>query len=280
MLNQYNDFVNRAVTQPCFLKEVTVKKDIATVISQEVIATDIYSMWISTDLSMDAKPGQFLEIYPKTSSLLLPRPISICEIDKDNNALRIVYRIAGNGTAEFSSYKEGDKITIVGPCGNGFPIEAAKGKSVFCIGGGIGIPPMIGTANALQGVSNTTAVIAGYRNELFLDKEAQKYGELYVATEDGSAGSKGNVINSINDNKLKADIIFACGPMPMLRALAEYARKNNIECYISLEERMACGVGACLGCITKTKHVDDHSKVNNTRICTEGPVFNIEEVMI
>ena len=266
--------------QPCFLKEVKVKKDIASVISQEKLATDIYSMWIRTDLSKDALPGQFIEIYPKADSLLLPRPISICEIDKVNNALRIVYRIAGSGTAEFSCYREDDSITIVGPCGNGFPVDLAKGKSVFCIGGGIGIPPMIGTANALKGISQRTSIIAGYRNELFLDKEAKTYGDYYVATEDGSAGSKGNVLNAIADNNLKADIIFACGPMPMLRALAEYARQNNVECYISLEERMACGVGACLGCITKTKHVDDHSKVNNTRICTEGPVFNIEEVMI
>ena len=257
-----------------------MKKDIATIISQNEISTGIYSLWISTNISQEAKPGQFIEIYPKSDSLLLPRPISICEINKDNNSIRIVYRIAGNGTKEFSQYNSGDNITIVGPCGNGFPIDLAKDKSVFCIGGGIGIPPMIGTAQALLDVSKKTTLISGYRDELFLDEEAKKCGDLYVATEDGSAGSKGNVLNAINDNKLTADIIFACGPMPMLRALAEYARNNNIECYISLEERMACGVGACLGCITKTKHVDDHSKVKNTRICTEGPVFNIEEVMI
>ena len=257
-----------------------MKKHIATVLSQEEIASDIFSMWIETDLADSAKAGQFIEIYPKAESMLLPRPISICEIDKEKSALRIVYRVAGGGTAEFSWYDEGDAIAILGPCGNGFPVDLAAGKRVFCIGGGIGIPPMIGTANACKGSAAEVSMIFGYRDELFLNNEAINNGSLYIATEDGSAGTKGNVLNCIEENKLDCDIIFACGPMPMLRAIKNYAEANNIEAYISLEERMACGVGACLGCVTKTKHVDDHSKVNNTRICTEGPVFDSKEVLI
>jgi dihydroorotate dehydrogenase electron transfer subunit len=123
-------------------------------------------------------------------------------------------------------------------------------------------------------------IILGYRDELFLNNELASYGNVYLATEDGSAGSKGNIMNCINDHSLKADIIFACGPMPMLRAIKSYAKEQGIKAYISLEERMACGVGACLGCVCKTKEKDHHSHVNNARVCTDGPVFEAEEVSI
>lgn len=257
-----------------------MKRDIATVLSQKEIATDIFSLILKTNLAKLAKPGQFIEIYPKAESMLLPRPLSICEIDSINETLRIVYRVAGGGTAEFSWYDEGDTITVLGPCGNGFPVEKAKDKTVFCFGGGIGIPPMIQTAKALNGLSAKTYIIPGYRDELFLINEAKTYGELYISTEDGSAGTKGNILDAVRENGLKADIIFACGPMPMLRAIKKYAEDNAIECYISLEERMACGVGACLGCVAKTKNIDNHSKVHNARVCTEGPVFDAREVEI
>ena len=111
-------------------------------------------------------------------------------------------------------------------------------------------------------------------------KDLEKYGKVYIATEDGSVGTKGNVMNAIEENALQADIILACGPMPMLRAIKKYAEENDITAYISLEERMACGVGACLGCVVKTKEVDHHSHVNNARICTDGPVYLASEVEI
>ena len=113
---------------------------------------------------------------------------------------------------------------------------------------------------------------------MFLCEEMKADGEVYVATEDGSAGTKGNVLDAIRENGLKADVIYACGPTPMLRALKEYAKKNGIECWISMEERMACGIGACLACVCKSKDKDHHTNVNNKRICKEGPVFLAEEV--
>ena len=113
---------------------------------------------------------------------------------------------------------------------------------------------------------------------MFLCEEMKAYGEVYVATEDGSAGTKGNVLDAIRENGLKADVIYACGPTPMLRALKEYAKENGIECWISMEERMACGIGACLACVCKSKDKDHHTNVNNKRICKEGPVFLAEEV--
>ena len=254
------------------------KKIKATVVSQNKIAEQIYDMWLETDLAKAAHPGQFVAVYPKNAATLLPRPISICEADKQRNRLRLVYRVAGSGTKEFSGYQAGDSIFILGILGNGFPLEKAKGKTVFLMGGGIGIPPMLQLAKELDAEKQ---IVVGYRNrELFLCEDLKQYGNVYVATEDGSVGSKGNVMDAIRENKLQADMIFACGPMPMLRAIKKYAEENGIEAYISLEERMACGVGACLGCVCKTKEVNHHSHVHNARICTDGPVFEAREVDI
>ena len=249
--------------------EETVK-----ILKQEKLSDEIYSMWLETkQVAAYAKAGQFVSVYCNDGSRLLPRPISICEIDKENNAIRLVYRVAGKGTDEFSGMCEGQILRILGPLGNGFP---KQGKSAFLIGGGIGIPPMLELAKELDCKKQ---MILGYRNnQMFLCEEMKAYGEVYVATEDGSAGTKGNVLDAIRENGLKADVIYACGPTPMLRALKEYAKENGIECWISMEERMACGIGACLACVCKSKDKDHHTNVNNKRICKEGPVFLAEEV--
>ena len=246
----------------------------AKVVSQEALTDDICSMWIQADaIAKAAKPGQFISVYTKDKSKVLPRPISLCEVDKEQGRLRIVYRVVGAGTREFSAYQAGDDIEIMGPLGNGFPL---KEKKAFLIGGGIGIPPMLELAKNLD--CEKTAVI-GYRDqETFLADELRKYADVVIATEDGSVGTKGNVIDAIRAEKLTADIIYACGPTPMLKALKAYAMENGIECYISLEEKMACGIGACLGCVCHSKDIDEHSNVRNKRICKDGPVFRAEEV--
>ena len=137
------------------------------------------------------------------------------------------------------------------------------------------MPPMLETAKQLEGEKQ---IILGYRDELFLKKEFEPFGKVYVATEDGSAGTKGNVLDAIRENHLNGDVIFACGPAPMLRALKAYALEEGIPCWISMEERMACGVGACLACVCKSKDVDAHSHVHNKRVCKDGPVFLSTEV--
>ncbi len=249
-------------------------EEMAGVVRQEQIAADIYSLWLDTDrIAAHAKPGQFLSVYCNEGSRLLPRPISICEIDKKEGRIRLVYRVAGKGTEEFSKMNAGTQVKVVGPLGNGFTL---KDKKAFLIGGGIGIPPMLELAKNLDCEKQ---IVLGYRNdELFLADEFKKYGKVYVATEDGSVGSKGNVLDAIRENGLDADIIYACGPTPMLRALKTYASENGIECWISMEERMACGIGACLACVCKSKDKDAHSNVKNKRVCKEGPVFLAEEV--
>lgn len=250
-------------------------KETAVIIRQEELAYDVYSMWIRTEnIAQYAKPGQFINIYCNDGSRILPRPISICEIDKEDNAIRIVYRVAGAGTAEFSTMRTSMTLDIMGPLGNGFPL---KNKKALLIGGGIGIPPMAELAKQLPG---DVTIVAGYKDELFLNDTLLKYGKIYISTEDGSYGIEGNVIDAIRQNELDAEIIYACGPMVMLKAVKEYAAKNKIEAWISLEERMACGVGACLGCVCKSKNKDSHTNVNNKRVCADGPVFMAEEVEI
>ena len=245
----------------------------AKVVSQEALTDDICSMWIQADeIAKAAKPGQFISVYTKDKSKVLPRPISLCEIDKEQGRLRIVYRVVGAGTKEFSAYQAGDDIEIMGPLGNGFPL---KEKKAFLIGGGIGIPPMLELAKNLNCEKQ---MVLGYRDVLFLNDEFEQYGRVYAATEDGSAGTKGNVIDAIRENGLDAEIIYACGPTPMLRALKAYAAEHGMECWLSLEEKMACGIGACLACVCKSKDIDEHSYVHNKRICKDGPVFAAEEV--
>ncbi|MCI8781835.1 MAG: dihydroorotate dehydrogenase electron transfer subunit [Dorea sp.] len=257
------------------------KKEIARVVSQESLADGIYSMWIQTEASESAKPGQFLSLYTNDASRLLPRPISICEIDREKGRLRVVYRVTGQntGTEQFSRMSAGDRIPVVGPLGNGFPVKEAIGKRVFLMGGGIGVPPILELAKQME--CGKKQIVAGYRDaHIFLKEEFEQNGELYISTEDGSVGTKGNVLDAIRENGLDADIIFACGPTPMLRAIKEFAKEKKIACYISLEERMACGIGACLGCVCRTKERDPHTNVHNARICKDGPVFLSTEVEI
>lgn len=257
------------------------QKVAAKVLSQEEIAPGIFDMWIETDLALQAGAGQFIGVYPKNKSTLLPRPISICEVNKEQKKLRIVYRVAGKGTDEFSTYHAGEETEILGILGNGFPVEEAADKKIVLMGGGIGIPPMVELAKELREKGNTVIAIVGYRDgQLFLKEDLEKYAGVYVATEDGSEGVKGNVLTVMEEKNIQADVIMACGPMPMLRGIKEYSEEIGIKAYISLEERMACGVGACLGCVCKTKDVDHHSHVNNARICTDGPVFDAEDVEI
>lgn len=249
----------------------------STVIEQKMIADGICSMWLDAkEVAVQAKPGQFISVYSNDKSRVLPRPISICEIDREKGTLRIVYRVVGKGTEEFSKAEAGDSFEILGPLGNGFPIEEAKGKKVLMIGGGIGVPPMLQTAKKIEGEA---IIVSGYRNQdLFLKEELESAGTLFIATEDGSVGTKGNVVDAIRENQIEADMMFACGPKPMLRALKNYALEKGVPCWISMEEKMACGVGACLACVCQSKDVDSHSHVHNKRICKDGPVFLSTEV--
>ena len=252
-----------------------ITKITAEIVSQSSIATDVYDMRLNVgDMVQNAKPGQFVSVYSNDGSKLLPRPISICGIDQAAGELRIVYRVAGEGTKEFSTYQAGDYLDVMGPLGNGYTL---KDKKAILIGGGIGIPPMLELAKQLK---CEKSIILGYRDETFLKEEFEELGDVYVSSDLGTIGIKGTVLDAIREYSVEGEIIYACGPMPMLRAVKAYAAAKGMEAQISLEERMACGIGACLGCVCKSKEVDPHTHVNNKRICKDGPVFDAEEVEI
>lgn len=253
---------------------MSAKMITVSVNSQKKLADGVYSMWLSVgSMADEAKPGQFISVYSNDSSRLLPRPISICEVDTEFRALRIVYRVVGEGTKEFSKLRAGQQVRIMGPLGNGFFL---KDKRAILVAGGIGIPPMLELAKQLD---CEKTIVVGYRDaHTFLADELALYGDVVIATEDGSVGTKGNVLDAIRENNIEGDVIYSCGPTPMLRALKAYAAENHIECQISLEEKMACGIGACLACVCKSKEKDEHTNVHNKRICKDGPVFYAEEV--
>ena len=253
---------------------MSIIKQKAQVLRQTELEPGIYDMTISfPEGAALAKPGQFLCLYCNNETRLLPRPISICGIDNEEGSIRMVYRVAGAGTEEFSRMKAGDSLEVMGPLGNGF---AMGGEDAIIVGGGIGVPPMLELARQLDA---RKTVVLGYRSSTFLLDEFKKEAETFVATEDGSSGVRGTVLDAIREYGVEGKVIYACGPMPMLRALAEYAKDRGLEAQISLEERMACGIGACLGCICKTKEMNHHTHVNNARICKDGPVFDAKEVV-
>ncbi len=259
-------------------------KERAEIIKTEMLSEGVFGMHIKTRAAQSALPGQFVMLFPADSSHLLGRPISICDLNRDAGILRLVWRKAGYGTGEFSRLEKGGTIEVLGPLGNGFDIDALKPGAVAAVlGGGIGAPPLLGLVKALSQRGIGCEVFLGYRGVsqgLFLADEFKDCGNVHIATDDGSEGFHGTVTEALRESRIKADIIFSCGPMPMLRSVKSLAEETGTEAYISLEERMACGVGACLGCVVKLKHKDGHSNVNNARICTEGPVFAAKDVNI
>ncbi len=250
------------------------------------IADGIYSMWLKSDeISATAKAGQFISIYTKDSSRLLPRPISICETDPKEGTVRLVYRVSGEGTRQFSLYGENDTAEILGPLGNGYCLselnKAAKGRALTVVGGGIGIPPMLGLVKAYRENYPEAEInaVLGYRNsDTFLDEDFKKYSKVFYASDDGSIGIRGNVIDAIRHFGIESGVICACGPKPMLKGIKKYGEETDTVSYVSLEEKMACGIGACLACVCKTKETDSHSMVNNRRVCKDGPVFKSDEI--
>ncbi|MCQ2505641.1 MAG: dihydroorotate dehydrogenase electron transfer subunit [Lachnospiraceae bacterium] len=265
----------------------------------EEIAKDIFDLKLSVPEDFNSVAGQFVMIGVNDSSKLLKRPISICEC-KDG-ILRLVFRIAGEGTKKLSLLKAGDEVTVLGPVGNGYPFKEGEDRKVLLLGGGIGIPPILGAEKALKNSAKVTSIL-GYRDEMvflnadferesFLTSDScgvsvEEYASL-SALERKNVQIKGNAVSVAKALELanlldfsEYDIICACGPMPMLRAVKQLAAEKGIKAYISLEERMACGIGACLGCVCKTVKKDAHTNVNNARVCKEGPVFLAEDVEI
>ncbi len=245
------------------------------ILNKKTIAREIYSFTIlCPEIASVASAGQFVHI--RTGNFTLRRPISICGINKEKGTLRIVFEVRGEGTQEISRLNQGDVIDMLAPLGHGFTINPDF-KKVVLIGGGIGTPPMLPLAE-LYGEKAT--VITGFRSAdaVILQDDFKKTGaKTTLCTDDGSLGIHGFVTQPfeeiVTDN---IDAVYACGPMPMLKGISSICKKNNVFCEISLEERMACGIGACLGCACRTLKNDEEYF---SHVCKDGPVYNAEEVL-
>lgn len=255
-------------------KEDKKQKMKSFILENKEISPGIFKMVIASNrIETSAKPGQFVNFYCKDGSRLLPRPISICEMDKQNNTLTFVYGVVGKGTEEFSNMKSGEYIDILGPLGNGYEIDLDINEHII-IGGGIGIPPLLELVKELKG---SKKVYLGFRTGSFLAEEFEKHGaEVYIATDDGSYGLKGTVVDLLIETNASGQMIYTCGPKPMLKAVAAWADKNQIKAQLSLEERMGCGIGTCVGCVCKTKKEESWEY---KKVCKDGPVFWSEEVV-
>lgn len=247
---------------------------LAEILSNKAISENIFDMVVKApELAKMTNAGQFAELFTNSKALLLPRPISICESEEKEGTLRFVYQAVGKGTDLFSKLENGDKIRILGTCGNGYTLGKDNEHHIL-VGGGIGVPPLLELAKRLKGKKT---VILGFRSGSFLASEFDKYAdEVHIATDDGSVGFKGNVVQLMESLNIKGDMIYSCGPKIMLKFLSMYAEKNNIACQVSMEERMACGIGACVGCVVKIK---DNDGWTYKKVCKDGPVFDSREVI-
>lgn len=245
-------------------------------VGKEQIKSDIYKYSIKSDeMARQAKPGQFLEI--KVTDNIEPflrRPISIFNVKREEGIVEFIFQVKGKGTEILSTKKVGEQIDIIGPLGQG-NFEYENYQNIAIIGGGIGVFPLHELAKRAKENGKNINIYLGFRNKDFvvLEEEFKNVAtNLILSTDDGSYGKDGFAINFLKEDieKNPIDCIFACGPLPMLKAVQALAKEKNIPCQISLEEKMGCGIGACLGCAVKYKtEKEDTFK----RVCKEGPVF-------
>ncbi len=255
---------------------MTYKQGLYPIIKKEAIAKGIFDYTLHCPEVADlAEAGQFVHIRAK--GFTLRRPISICEIDRKNGTLRLVFEVRGEGTEEISKLNVGELMDLLAPLGKGFTLLSHDKKAVV-IGGGIGVPPMLETASHYG--KNTTAII-GFRSAdaVILSEDFNKTcGEVHITTDDGTKGAKGFVTDVLAEQLKgeKPDIVYACGPTPMLKAVAKLCEQNGVRCQVSLEERMGCGVGACLVCACKVARENGETYKH---VCKDGPVFEGSEVI-
>ena len=256
-----------------------MKKEDCRIISQAEIAENIFEIVLEGGLVQEMhQPGQFVHI--KVSGGLDPmlrRPLSIAAIDRDKGRFTLVFRKQGRGTSILSEKTPGDMVDVLGPLGNGFPVwEAAEGNTALLVGGGIGVPPLYELGRRLAEKGVKVVSVLGFQTSatVFYQQKFAALGEVRIATADGSYGRKG-FVTAILDEMEKADVLYSCGPSPMLRAISSGSYADKM--FVSLEERMGCGIGACFACVCKSLEGEEGSY---KKICTDGPVFRAGEVAI
>ena len=251
------------------------------------IAEAIFLMSLSApDIASSAKAGQFIHVRcGKDFDPLLRRPFSLSSIDRERGTISFIYEVRGRGTKLLSEFLPGQRVDIMGPLGNSFIIENLSSEDhAILVGGGIGAPPMaaLGQALSLQGVKKITVLLGAAKKEKLLPEKifTNNGARVFIATDDGSMGHKGFVTELLSEAAKGSGekcAVFACGPKGMLKAVSEFCLERNLPCQLSLEEIMACGVGACQGCACKVKA---DSGFDYVRVCREGPVFEAGEVVL
>ena len=245
------------------------------IISNKSLNRDFFLLELSVPHSInEILPGQFVEVLIENSAnTFLRRPLSIHDVDFEKQTISLLVQIVGDGTRELSKRKSGEYLNLVYPLGNSF--SKPENKKTLLIGGGAGIAPLFFLSRQLKKFKHNFSVLLGARSEKHLVRqdEFKQFAKVFIATEDGSLGEKGLVTNHsiITFDKHGFDKIITCGPEPMMKAVAKIASSRNIDCEVSLENTMACGIGACLCCVVDTNR-------GNVCVCTEGPVFNVKDL--
>ena len=262
----------------CKKRMGSIRLETMKVVAQEEIAPAIYKLVLEGEMVEAMRAGQFLHLRVPDDAHLLRRPISISSIDKVKKQCHLIYRIEGSGTAIFSSLKTGDSIDVMGPQGNGFDLsDLDKQNRVLIVGGGIGVPPLLEVAKELheRGVKITTVLGFATKDAVILEDELAQYSQVLVTTDDGSYGIKGNVSVVINEFANEFDAIYSCGAPGMMKYINQ-TFYDHPRAYLSLESRMACGMGACYACVLK---VPDSETISQ-RVCEDGPVFKTGTVVL
>ncbi|KAB8138678.1 dihydroorotate dehydrogenase electron transfer subunit [Gracilibacillus oryzae] len=236
------------------------------------IAEDTFEVVLQSSLSKELKPGQFVHI--QLPGHMLRRPVSIANVNPEAETFTMIFKIFGEGTRNLSKYQAGEFLDVILPCGTHYPIEDLSLEHALLVGGGIGVPPLyyLGTKLKEKGVKVTSVLGFQSASHVFYEEKFQQLGETFIATNDGTYGQKGFVTDIISKLDKPIDYYFSCGPTPMLQAVT--SQLADQKGYISLEERMGCGVGTCYACVVPLKA--DPSK--NKKICKDGPVFPANEV--
>ena len=254
------------------------KQEICMVTAHEECGSGLFSLTLhAPGIAALAQPGQFVHISCGEGNLLR-RPISICDVQGES--LKIVFQVKGEGTAWLSRRTAKHKLDVLGPLGHGFDVAALGARPVM-IGGGIGVPPMLYTMKKAKDAGAQPTAILGFRNKgaVILEHDFEAVGTTHICTDDGSYGVHGFVSDVLKMHLDSFTGVCACGPKPMLKALAALAEEAGIPCQVSMEERMGCGIGACLVCACELKLKDGQEGVRYGHVCKDGPVFDAKEVV-
>ncbi|MDR0851294.1 MAG: dihydroorotate dehydrogenase electron transfer subunit [Clostridiales Family XIII bacterium] len=277
--------MNQEILKGAAMAEWVSGNQSVRIIENKEIASGIYSLKLNApEIAAASSSGQFINLYLENGLNLLPRPISIADADAGKGIVTLVFAVVGSGTEIIAGFKEGKIVRVLGPLGKGYDLEFAAGRSVLLVGGGLGIPPLAYAARGLNALPDTkVTAILGYRDDAFYSNEFKDFTDaVYAISEtDGAVdikfGQTGNVIDLLDHIDKNNAMIFSCGPAPMLKAVYDWADARGIPTQLSLEARMGCGYGVCVGCTVRIR--EKSGAIIRRKVCAAGPVFKGDELV-